>query len=465
MQQAKPRLSDFSHNTYSQFGEDGIIEKIFEILQPRSKICVEFGAWEGFYDANTALLWSQKGWKAVLIEGDAEKFRQLVENVKPYSCTALHEFVEARGEHSVDAIMNRLSITDLDILSIDIDGGDYFILEHLERIRPRLIICEYNPTIPKELELVGTPGSRFGCSSLALTKLAERKGYRLIAMTDTNCFFVTEADFSAFSDFETDHDAIFPGKHLTYLITDYDGRFSFSKKPTYGFTQPFSQGLSLGEVFRIPSRNYFKLGLKKIYYSSAAESVRMALSVIRWYATGKKGCPPHAIKVKAIKQIVRTYQLYTFIETGTYLGQMVDAIKSHFSQIHSIEISEKLYRRAKKRFQTDAHVHIHHGDSATVLSSVLSTLTQPALFWLDGHYSGGITGKGEKETPIVQELEQIFAHPIKNHVILIDDARCFDGTHDYPTMAELTSRIISLSPQASVHIVDDMILITPNPSH
>jgi hypothetical protein len=72
-----------------------------------------------------------------------------------------------------------------------------------------------------------------------------------------------------------------------------------------------------------------------------------------------------------------------------------------------------------------------------VLLTVLQKLREPTLFWLDGHWSGGITAKGEKETPIVAECEAVLSHPVRGHVILIDDARCFTGENDYPTVAEM----------------------------
>ena len=68
------RLSEHASNTYSQFGEDGIIEKIFQIIGVNSKVCIEFGAWDGFYLSNTANLWTN-GWKGILIEAEQRKIR------------------------------------------------------------------------------------------------------------------------------------------------------------------------------------------------------------------------------------------------------------------------------------------------------------------------------------------------------------------------------------------------------
>ena len=145
------RLVDFSSNVYSQFGEDGVIRKIFEIIGIKSKVCVEFGAWDGFHLSNTANLWT-KSWKGVLIEGNKKRFRCLVENVKAYDCICIQSFVDSKGESSLESLLVMHGITTtIDLLSIDIDGNDYYIFESLREIRPRVIICEYNPTILQKL--------------------------------------------------------------------------------------------------------------------------------------------------------------------------------------------------------------------------------------------------------------------------------------------------------------------------
>ena len=84
---------------------------------------------------------------------------------------------------------------------------------------------------------------------------------------------------------------------------------------------------------------------------------------------------------------------------------------------------------------------------------------EPCLFWLDGHYSAGITAKGEKETPIWEELEHICDHPIKNHVILIDDASLFVGKNDYPNLDSLQKFVESRFPDNIFEVRDDMIRI------
>jgi len=245
-------LSDYALNVFSQFGEDGIVQKIFEILKTSSKICIEFGAWDGFYLSNTANLWT-RGWKGILIESDKERYGTLVESVKKYNCRCINAKVTHEGNNTLERILQREALlNDVDLLSIDVDGDDYYILESLREIKPRLIICEYNPTIPMHLDLVAEPGNYFGCSALTLIRLAEAKGYKLVAMTDTNCFFVQEKDFHSFSEYETSLQFLGTTKHLTYLITGYAGDYVASRMPIYGCTGATKQKLR-GEYYSFPA--------------------------------------------------------------------------------------------------------------------------------------------------------------------------------------------------------------------
>ena len=153
----------------------------------------------------------------------------------------------------------------------------------------------------------------------------------------------------------------------------------------------------------------------------------------------KDGCPlppPHSAKQKIIREYQKKFDLHVLVETGTFQGDTVAAQRKNFRRIVSIELDKRLYSRAVARFRGDAGVGIHNGDGGEVLSSILPALAEPCLFWLDGHYSGGITAKGLQDTSIKQELCAIFTSRFP-HVILIDDARCFRGENGYPTIEEL----------------------------
>lgn len=245
------KLSDYAYNKYSQFGEDGIIEKIFSILGTKSRVCVEFGAWDGFYLSNTANLWTN-GWHGILIESDPAKYRELVAKTASYDCHCILGRVSPSGDNTIEAILHREGVTEqIDLLSIDIDGDDYHILASLTSLRPRVIVCEFNPTIPAEMDLVPTVGNYFGCSASALIRLAETKDYALVSITDTNCFFVSIEDAVAFTEYETSLDALKITKYLNYLMSGYDGKYIVSREPIYGFSKPSDQRFS-GKYVAIP---------------------------------------------------------------------------------------------------------------------------------------------------------------------------------------------------------------------
>ncbi|MDP3043285.1 MAG: hypothetical protein Q8N21_02695 [bacterium] len=170
------------------------------------------------------------------------------------------------------------------------------------------------------------------------------------------------------------------------------------------------------------------------------------------------------IKQRVVKKYARKFKYSTFVETGTYKGDMVDAMKNIFSKIYSIELSPVLFAKAQERFAGASNINLRCGDSGIILKEIIQEIKIPALFWLDAHYSKGDTARGEKDTPILQELEIILSHPVKNHVILIDDALCFNGTNDYPKISEIKSFIEKRAPHYTVKVINDIFRIT-NPQH
>lgn len=269
-------LAAFGSNHYSQFGEDGVIAKIFEIIGTRSKTCIEFGAWDGFHLSNTASLWTS-GWKGVLIEGHAKRFQDLVRNVRAHDCTCINAYVSRDGNNRLEALLDRHGVGhDIDLLSVDIDGNDYYIIESLDRLRPRVIVCEYNPTIPAVMDLQAEYGNYFGASVAALERIARSKSYRLVALTETNCFFVLEEDFHRFAGYETRLDWIRIDAQLVHVITAYNGDYVLSRTPPYGVNYPYGGTLTGNHV-----RAAFKPGFMKPVAGLWQQLRRLARSLLR----------------------------------------------------------------------------------------------------------------------------------------------------------------------------------------
>lgn len=184
---------------------------------------------------------------------------------------------------------------------------------------------------------------------------------------------------------------------------------------------------------------------------------RTARAIREWRNAQNPGPPPPVLKHQVVRDYASRFGLSVLIETGTFQGDMIAAVEDQFEEVHSIELGEKLYQEACRRFAGHPHVHLHQGDSAKVLPELLKNLRAPVLFWLDGHFSQGITARADKDTPVVEELAAIYAHNPTGHVVLIDDARLFTGASDYPSLEELRRLLDKWAPGARLEVADDII--------
>ncbi|PIN92969.1 hypothetical protein COU54_04810 [Candidatus Pacearchaeota archaeon CG10_big_fil_rev_8_21_14_0_10_31_24] len=138
--------------------------------------------------------------------------------------------------------------------------------------------------------------------------------------------------------------------------------------------------------------------------------------------------PSLGIKIDAKEKVStllqhKTKDIKIFVETGTSEGDTIADLANHFQKIYSIELNHNLYTKAVGRFSSRTNIELLEGDSSIEIKKVLLGLKEPALFWLDAHAPGTIT---PSNSPIIGELESIFALMVKGGVILIDDARHFD---------------------------------------
>jgi len=115
-------------------------------------------------------------------------------------------------------------------------------------------------------------------------------------------------------------------------------------------------------------------------------SIRQRRALKEWERRGRPVPPPHIVKQRTIKEFAERFGVKVLVETGTFRGDMVEAMKNKFSRIYSIELSNELYEKAKQRFADDDRIQIINGDSGIELGNLIATLDQPVLFWLDGHY-------------------------------------------------------------------------------
>jgi hypothetical protein len=196
------RLTRYEFKAFSQSGEDGIISEIFNRIGTTNQFFVEFGVGNGL-ENNTAYLLI-KNWRGYWIEG-SQSFcqsirRDFAEPIERGQLTLQNAFITAEN---IETLFQDGAVPiEPDLLSIDIDGNDYWVWQSIVNYRPRVVIVEYNAIYPPECSWVMQYNpkhqwrydSYMGTSLKALEKLAERKGYRLVGcnFAGMNAFFVRE---------------------------------------------------------------------------------------------------------------------------------------------------------------------------------------------------------------------------------------------------------------------------------
>jgi hypothetical protein len=189
MKQNSIDLLSFARNIHSEFGEDGILQALLEVMKIRDGFFVEFGAFDGMKDSNTYQLCTN-GWSGCYIEGNLSRFRALEINVPADRVTNVNAFVSIDGENSLDRILSRISPpSEIDLLSINIDSDDLAAWRSVIRHNAKIVVVEYYPTIPFDTEFENPPGKMWGNSALSLLKLSRCKGYDLV------CAYERKLDF------------------------------------------------------------------------------------------------------------------------------------------------------------------------------------------------------------------------------------------------------------------------------
>lgn len=185
-------LRDHEKQILSQCGEDGVLRRIFDVIGETNRQFVEFGAWDGCHLSNTANLRINEGWSGLLMEGSDRADDDLVHR----------EFVTAEN---VNSLFAKYDVPEtFDLLSIDIDGNDYWVWRAIEGYRPRVVVMEYNLffgldeplTMPYDADHIWDETRHHGASIAALHKLGLEKGYSLVHADSwaPNAFFVLDSE-------------------------------------------------------------------------------------------------------------------------------------------------------------------------------------------------------------------------------------------------------------------------------
>ncbi len=221
------RLNKAEYQVFSQNGEDGIIQEIFNRIGTTNKYFIEFGVENGLECNSTNLLYKQ--WSGLWIEGSKDHYQgiqtRFTDKLNNGQLKVKNQFITAEN---IESIFDSVDApTEPDLLSIDIDNNDYYIWQAMIKYQPRVVIVEYNSVFRPDTHFVvryksdrtwdGT--SYFGSSLLALQQLADEKGYCLVGcvFTGSNAFFVRkdlvgdlfEAPFTADNHYEPNRDFLY----------------------------------------------------------------------------------------------------------------------------------------------------------------------------------------------------------------------------------------------------------------
>ena len=207
---ALPGIENVGFKVFSQTDEDGILLYIFSLIGATNKKCVEICAGNGI-ECNTANLIINHGWHGLLVDGNEALVNQGREFYKsnPYTYiyppVFIHTWVTRDNINA--SLKNNAFEGEVDLLSIDMDGVDYWIWEAIDVIEPRVVVVEYQDIIGPEKSLTVPYADDFnaykypttagmpnycGASLMAFVKLAQRKGYRLVGCNryGYNAFFI-----------------------------------------------------------------------------------------------------------------------------------------------------------------------------------------------------------------------------------------------------------------------------------
>jgi hypothetical protein len=196
-------LSEVEFRVFSQWGEDGIVEWLVSQIGVPNTRFVEFGV-ENFREANCRFLLMNRNWKGLVFDGNEQHMTDLRSERMywMFDLTAKAAFVTAEN---IDSLITDAGFSGpLGILSIDIDGNDYWVWKSIQSVDPAIVICEYNPilgdrypiTVPYDSKFTRFSGHHsglyFGCSIGAIRQLATSRGYTFVGTNSNgiNAFFV-----------------------------------------------------------------------------------------------------------------------------------------------------------------------------------------------------------------------------------------------------------------------------------
>lgn len=250
LQEQSRWLTQYASNVTSENGEDGIISAALDLLPGKKGWCIGFGAWDGRLASNTYNLIHSRNYRGVLIEQDAQRFRDLQSTHGSGKNILLNASVGFTEADSLDALLPPEVPKDPDLLSIDIDRNDYHAWAAIKSFRPKLVAIEFNATIATAVRFVQQQGDGInqGSSAASLVDLGRTKGYELIAVTRGNLLFVDSAYYPLFHIPDNSLEVMrAEDSDVPHIFVGFDGKVFLSERGGCGSITLAWHGVTLRE--------------------------------------------------------------------------------------------------------------------------------------------------------------------------------------------------------------------------
>jgi hypothetical protein len=435
-------LNYYCYNVYSQFGEDGIIKKILDVIPNKNYWCVEFGAWDGKHLSNTRNLIENYKYSSIQIEADKKKYQELKKNYSEYNNVInINTLVGFTQNNNLDIILQKTIVPiDFDFLSIDVDGNDYHIWKATNKYRPKVVCIEFNQTIPTEVRFVQEANTKInqGSSILSLVELGKTKNYELVSVLSNNAFFVDSKYFNYFNISDNRPQTLRTDLgSISYIFTGYDGTV-FLRGNMY---LPWHKKVIMREskiqflpkILRKYTPHYTTIE-KCLYYCLGIWSY---LSVIKIKTYIKINYPKsygfylyyfykelrnthngpfnNQDKRKDIfNELNKLFNPGKLIETGTFRGNTSEYMaKQTEKKVYTSETNKLSFGFSYARFLFNKKVKVYNTDSRIFLKQIIQKFSnQKLFFYLDAHW--------EKDLPLKDEVQIIFSHS-NPCIVMIDD--------------------------------------------
>jgi len=231
--------------SYSQHEEDKFILNIFIEKKEENCFFFEFGAWDGIHLSNCRLLY-ENSWSGCFVELDTKKYKELKNNYKKdQNIITLNEKIDHESKN-INKLIFENNIKKIDVMSIDVDGKDLLIWKSLNVVEPKVIIIEYNGTIPFDTTFEDDTDRNIGSSYLAIDNYAKSKNYELIKATIGNLIYIKKDFNNSFYDALNMQDVYSKCKPFRVGFNNYGEYLFFS-----------NDKLNYQEFFRSPQQKNF----------------------------------------------------------------------------------------------------------------------------------------------------------------------------------------------------------------